>query len=246
MWTARLSELGIKPKVSFAAKPLAAAAGPKPKFVYVLGGPGCGKGTNCARLKEEFGFVHLSAGDLLRAEQKREGSAEAKLIAEYIKEGKIVPAEITITLLRRAMEATPEATFLIDGFPRKLDQAAMFEKAVRTEPKFVLFFDVSKEVMTDRIIERGRTSGRSDDNMEALIKRFDTYQNTSFPVIEHFKQRKLVERVDAAGAKDAVYKAAKDLFVNPKISFLHFNDVYEIEVSSKPPFGPTARKLGIG
>ena len=184
--------------------------------MYVLGGPGCGKGTNCAKLKEEFGFVHLSAGDLLRAEQKREGSAEAAMIAACIKEGKIVPAEVTITLLRRAMDATPDATFLIDGFPRKLDQAKMFEKAVRASPKFVLFFDVSREVMTDRIIERGRTSGRSDDNMEALMKRFDTYQNTSYPVIEYFKKRGLVERVDAAPAVDVVYKKARSLFISPK------------------------------
>ena len=186
----------------------------------VLGGPGCGKGTNCMRLKEELGFVHLSAGDLLRAEQKREGSAEAKLIAECIKEGKIVPAEITITLLRRAMQETPEATFLIDGFPRKLDQARMFEEAVRTPPQFVLFFDVSKEVMTERIIERGKTSGRSDDNMAALIKRFDTFVNTSYPVIEYFQGRGLVERVDAAGNRDAVYKAAKKLFTPPKFVYV--------------------------
>ena len=70
------------------------------------------------RLKEELGFVHLSAGDLLRAEVKREGSAEAKLIADCMRDGKLVPAEVTVTLLRRAMQATPENTFLVDGFPR--------------------------------------------------------------------------------------------------------------------------------
>ena len=73
------------------------------------------------KLKEEFGLVHLSAGDLLRAEQKREGSTHGALIKEYIADGKIVPAMITITLLKNAMEAHPGKTFLIDGFPRQLD-----------------------------------------------------------------------------------------------------------------------------
>ena len=92
--------------------------------------------------------------------------------------------------------------------------------AVRTPPQFVLFFDVSKEVMTERIIERGKTSGRSDDNMAALIKRFDTYVNTSYPVIEYFQGRGLVERVDAAGSKNAVYDTAKKLFTPPKFVYV--------------------------
>ena len=192
---------------------------PPLKFVYVLGGPGCGKGTNCAKLKDEFGLVHLSAGDLLRAEVKREGSAEAKLIADCMRDGKLVPAEVTVTLLRRAMQATPEKTFLVDGFPRALDQARMFETAVRAKPKFVLFFDVSKELMTSRIIERGKTSGRSDDNMASLLKRFDTYQTQSFPVIEKYTAEGAVERVDAAGSLDEVYGKARSVFGRPDRDF---------------------------
>ena len=68
--------------------------------VFVLGGPGAGKGTHCAHLVEDYGFVHLSAGDLLRAEQARPGSQYGQMIADYIKDGKIVPMEVTISLLR--------------------------------------------------------------------------------------------------------------------------------------------------
>jgi UMP-CMP kinase len=182
-----------------------------PKFVFVLGGPGCGKGTQCCRLKEQFGFIHLSAGDLLRAEQKREGSAEAALIADCIREGQIVPAQITITLLRRAMAASPGATFLIDGFPRAIAQAEAFIEQVAL-PEFVLFFDVSQEAMTARIMERGKTSGRSDDNADALVKRFSTYVTQSFPVIERLDSLGLVRRVDATPSPDEVFENTKALF----------------------------------
>ncbi|TMS09706.1 UMP-CMP kinase [Larimichthys crocea] len=98
----------------------------KPQVVFVLGGPGAGKGTQCSRIVEGYGYTHLSAGDLLREERAREGSEFGQLIANYIKEGKIVPVEITINLLRKAMEETMQKDekkfrFLIDGFPRNED-----------------------------------------------------------------------------------------------------------------------------
>lgn len=98
--------------------------------IFVLGGPGSGKGTQCAKLVEEFGFEHLSAGDLLRAEQARPGSKYGKLIADYIKAGEIVPQEITLALLEQAMRESNGNRFLIDGFPRKMDQALSFETQV--------------------------------------------------------------------------------------------------------------------
>ena len=76
--------------------------------VFVLGGPGAGKGTHCTHLVRDYGFVHLSAGDLLRAEQARPGSQYGQMIAEYIKEGKIVPMEVTISLLRNAIQSAIE------------------------------------------------------------------------------------------------------------------------------------------
>lgn len=89
--------------------------------IFVLGGPGAGKGTQCAKLVNDFGFKHLSAGDLLRAEQNRPGSSTGEMIKEYIKEGKIVPKEVTIKLLATEMQRTIESKekstkrFLIDG-----------------------------------------------------------------------------------------------------------------------------------
>ena len=87
--------------------------------IFVLGGPGAGKGTQCAKLVSDYGFKHLSAGDLLREEQDRPGSEFGEMIKSYIKEGTIVPMEVTVQLLENAMKATMEKEnnkmFLIDG-----------------------------------------------------------------------------------------------------------------------------------
>jgi UMP-CMP kinase len=99
----------------------------------MVGGPGTGKGTQCEKLVKDWDFIHLSAGELLRAEQEREGSQYGALIKKFIQEGEIVPMEITVGLLQNAMQENvrkDRRKFLIDGFPRKMDQALAFEANV--------------------------------------------------------------------------------------------------------------------
>jgi len=179
--------------------------------VYVLGGPGAGKGTQCANLVKDFGFVHLSAGDLLREERQRKGSQYGDLINNYIKEGKIVPAKITIALLENAMAKSPSKRFLIDGFPRKMDQAKKFEKTV-CKGKFVLFFDCPESVMLERLLKRGKTSGRVDDNIESIKKRFVTFKETSYPVVEYFEKQNKVKKVSCVNSPQKVYAETKAIF----------------------------------
>ncbi|KAF2015857.1 UMP-CMP kinase-like protein [Aaosphaeria arxii CBS 175.79] len=177
--------------------------------LFVLGGPGAGKGTQCAKLVSDYGFKHLSAGDLLREEQDRAGSQFGDLIKSYIKEGTIVPMEITIKLLENAMQAAREKEnkhmFLIDGFPRKLDQAHAFERSV-VPSKFTLFFECTEEVMLERLLDRGKTSGRADDNIESIKKRFRVFVETSMPVVNEFEEQGRVVRVDAVQAPEKVYQ----------------------------------------
>ncbi|KAI5465915.1 adenylate kinase-domain-containing protein [Mariannaea sp. PMI_226] len=178
--------------------------------VFVLGGPGAGKGTQCSRLVHEHGFIHLSAGDLLRAEQQRPGSQFGELIKDYIRNGLIVPMEVTIKLLENSMaeslqkSGSKKGRFLIDGFPRKMDQAIKFEETV-CPAKMVLFFDCPEEVMEERLLERGKTSGRSDDNAESIRKRFRTFVETSMPVVEYFEQEGKVVKLDATPPPDQVF-----------------------------------------
>jgi UMP-CMP kinase len=179
--------------------------------LFVLGGPGAGKGTQCARLVKEYGFTHLSAGDLLRAEQERPGSQFGELIKDYIKNGAIVPMEVTVQLLENAMtEALKEkgakkGRFLIDGFPRKMDQALKFEETV-CPAKLVLFFDCPEKELEKRLLQRGKTSGRSDDNAESIRKRFRTFVETSMPVVDYYEGQGRVIKVDATPSPDEVQK----------------------------------------
>ncbi|KAI2471204.1 uridylate kinase [Annulohypoxylon bovei var. microspora] len=189
--------------------------------IFVLGGPGAGKGTQCSRLVASYGFAHLSAGDLLRAEQSRPSSEFGSLIREHIRNGTIVPMEVTIALLEASMRDILSSTtsptsssspqkgkFLIDGFPRKLDQAHKFEEAV-VPARFVLFFDCPEAEMERRLMERGKTSGREDDNAESIRKRFRTFVDTSMPVVEYFEAQDRVVKVDATPEPAKVFEVTQ-------------------------------------
>jgi len=192
----------------------------KPNVVFVLGGPGAGKGTQCANLVRDFGVVHLSAGDLLRAE-RNSGSSDAELINNYIKEGKIVPVEITVGLLKRAMmkEMAENAkfTFIIDGFPRNYDNLSGWNKicggTFATVP-FLLHFECSEEEMTKRIMDRAEKSEvkRKDDNLETIKKRFAVYNEQTMPVVQVFRDEKKCVDLDAMDTIDNVYEKVKAVF----------------------------------
>ncbi|GAA5904525.1 hypothetical protein JCM5296_005473 [Sporobolomyces johnsonii] len=191
--------------------------------IFVLGGPGAGKGTQCARLVKDYNFVHLSAGDLLRAEQARPDSQYGAMIKDYIKEGKIVPMEVTIKLLENAMrdamsseqgeakeagkdgvKAIPARRFLIDGFPRQMDQAVKFDESV-CPSSLVLFLICPENILLERLLERGKTSGRDDDNVESIKKRFQTFINTSMPVVDYYRKQGKVVDIDSSKPIDDVY-----------------------------------------
>ncbi|KAK7856360.1 ump-cmp kinase 3, partial [Quercus suber] len=150
--------------------------------IYKQGGPGSGKGTQCANIVEHFGYTHLSAGDLLRAEIKS-GSENGTMIQNMIKEGKIVPSEVTIKLLQRAMQENGNDKFLIDGFPRNEENRAAFEEV-----------------------------GREDDNIETIRKRFKVFLESSLPVIEHYTAREKVRKIDAGRPVEEVFESVKALF----------------------------------
>ncbi|KAJ1905872.1 bifunctional uridylate/adenylate kinase [Coemansia sp. IMI 209127] len=195
--------------VVFSAEEIASFPFDSKTVVFVLGGPGSGKGTNSAKLVDDFGFVHLSAGDLLREEQARPMSEYGYLIGHYIREGLIVPHEITIKLLRNRMMQHPECDrFLIDGFPRNLEQAKAFEDTVCVAKK-VLYFECPESVLLERLLDRGKTSGRSDDNIESIKKRFRTYTNDSKPVIDDYDKKGKVITVSCKGSMDGVYAITK-------------------------------------
>jgi len=154
--------------------------------IWVLGGPGCGKGTQCERIVEKYGYTHLSSGDLLRDELKS-GSDRAKTLDEIMKKGELVPLFVVLDLLAEAMIAKLAGSkgYLIDGYPREVAQGQEFEKEILPCSQ-ILYFDVSDETMTARLLNRGKTSGRADDNEETIKKRLDTFHKHSKPVVEAY------------------------------------------------------------
>lgn len=151
-------------------------------IVFVLGGPGSGKGTQCAKILEKYPqYKHLSAGDLLR-EEVASGSETGKICEGIMKEGKLVPMRVTITLLKNAMLKSGGNRFLIDGFPRALDQAAAFESSVKPCVA-VLALNCPEATMEARLLGRAQVSGRVDDNDATIKKRFNTFVVQSMPVM---------------------------------------------------------------
>lgn len=182
-----------------------------PKIYFILGNAGSGKGTQSAKLVEKYGFAHLSAGDLLRAEVEAM-SPEGNRIFELIKEGQIVPGEITVRLLKKAIHHNRQKPgILIDGFPRELKQAALFEKMV-SDFEFAIFFDCPEDVLTERLLSRGRSSGRVDDNLACIRKRFDTFKRQSTPVVEYYEAKGKLHRIDGTRPADDIFQQISALF----------------------------------
>lgn len=186
----------------------------KYQVVFVLGGPGSGKGTVCSRIASDFGYTHLSAGDLLREEQ--EGGGElGQMIKEMISIGSLVPASVTVQLLGKAMASAFKSAnscnkFLIDGFPRNMDNADAFYEILGRDciVDYVLFLDCDEATMKKRLLHRGLTSGRLDDNEITIVKRFRTYNDLTRPVLQSYDRLGKVRRIDATLSPDGVYSQA--------------------------------------
>ena len=182
-----------------------------PNVVFVLGGPGAGKGTMCELAETQLGWTHLSTGDLLRAEREA-GGPTAKVIEEYMTSGRLVPNEITVTLLKNAMERVTRTTgkrnFLLDGFPRSLDNLEAWYEIFGRETQLpkMLYFECPYEVLADRILGRAKFSGRSDDNIESIKRRFDTFKAETLPIVQLFREQDRCVEIDTSRGRQDVYE----------------------------------------
>jgi len=215
---------------------------PKPNVVFVLGGPGSGKGTMCSLAQAQLGWIHLSVGDLLRAERQA-GGATADMIEQHLTAGEIVPNSITVTLLKDAMEkairSTGKINFLIDGFPRSLDNLEgwyeTFGRAAEL-PK-MLYFECPYDVLEKRILGRAKYSGRSDDNIDSVKLRFDTFKAKTLPTLEVFKSKEKVVEVDASQGREEVYSIVVESLAahtNPELASQPLTEASEILLGLRP------------
>ena len=183
---------------------------PAPNVVFVLGGPGAGKGTMCELADSQLGWAHLSMGDLLR-EELEEGGPTAATIEECMTAGKLVPNEIMGNLLKSKMEETTRMTgrnnFLLDGFPRSPANLETWHDLFGRESELptMLYFECPYEVLEKRILGRAKWTGRSDDNVESIKLRFDTFKAETLPIVELFKAEGKCVEVDTSQDREAVY-----------------------------------------
>lgn len=177
--------------------------------IILFGPPGSGKGTQAARLVEKYQFVHLSTGDLLRSEKKRETKLglEAK---KFMDNGELVPDSVVIGMIESAVKEAGDsvAGFIFDGFPRTVAQAVALDELMASLDMSidrVLVLDVSEEEVTKRLLARGETSGRADDQDESVIRgRFKVYLDYTVEVAQHYEPKGIVVKVPGEGSIEAI------------------------------------------
>jgi len=149
-------------------------------------------------------------------EERASGSENGDLIESYIRDGKIVPVEITISLIEKAMNKNSVKKFLIDGFPRNDNNLQGWNKVMegKVDVKCVLFFECTEDECIRRIMERGKSSGRSDDNIESLRKRFHTYETQTMPVVEHYQKLGLVRKIQAIKSPEEVFEEVQNVLTS--------------------------------
>ena len=180
----------------------------KYKVIFIVGPPGVGKNTQCDKLVEKYKFIHFGAGDLLRAEAKKD-TEEGKLVNSLISQGKIVPVKITCSLLKKAMdESGKNNIFLIDGYPRNQDNIDGWNEVFGTNYTLIssIILGCSEEQLEKRLLGRAKSSGRSDDKIEVIKKRFKVYVEQSQPIEAKLKEMGPIIEVKATGTIDEVFQ----------------------------------------
>jgi len=181
--------------------------------IVLFGPPGAGKGTQSALLVDHFGFVHLSTGDIFRANIK--GETELGTLAKsYMDQGKLVPDDVTIRMLEDSANAHPEATgFIFDGFPRTTAQAVSLDAFLASKGQEIsgmLALEVPEEELKARLAKRAETSGRADDADPAVIqRRIDVYNEETAPVADHYRGQNKYAGIEGLGSIEDIFGRLK-------------------------------------
>ena len=181
--------------------------------LVLFGPPGSGKGTQSANIIEKYKLVHVSTGDILRKEVADETplGLEAK---KYMDQGALVPDEVVIGMISAKLdESTDSQGFIFDGFPRTVAQAQALDNLLEFKNmpiQLVLSLVVSEAELKNRLISRGESSGRSDDNEEVIMKRIAEYHAKTSPVADYYKEHNKLVEVKGEGSVDAIFDALCD------------------------------------
>jgi adenylate kinase len=178
--------------------------------LVLFGPPGSGKGTQSANIIEKYNLIHISTGDILRSEVGNETplGLEAK---KFMDQGMLVPDEVVIGMISSKLDEHTEAKgFIFDGFPRTVAQADALDKLLdfKNNPiNLVLSLQVSEDELKSRLVSRGESSGRSDDNEEVITKRIKEYHAKTSPVADYYKDRDKLVEVAGEGSVDSIFNS---------------------------------------
>ena len=178
--------------------------------LILFGPPGSGKGTQAEMVKEKFNLIHISTGDLFRYEMGNDTplGLEAK---SYIEKGDLVPDSVTTGMLENKIKNTPEqGGYIFDGYPRNTHQAESLDSILAKRKESVthlIALDVDDEEIVTRILSRGKTSGRADDNDESIIRnRIAVYKSETEPVFEYYNKLGLSHKLNGIGSIEEVFE----------------------------------------
>lgn len=178
--------------------------------LILFGPPGSGKGTQALKLTERYGLLHISTGDLFRYELGN-NTPLGVLARSYMEKGHLVPDEVTVGMLRNKVDANPDVNgFIFDGFPRTIPQAEELDALLAERGESIsklIMLDVTEDEIVTRILERGKNSGRADDNDAAIIRnRFEVYLNETSPVYDFYAQSGKSVKVHGIGSIEEIFE----------------------------------------
>lgn len=182
--------------------------------LVLFGAPGSGKGTQSAKLIDEFGLHHISTGEVLRDHIRRETDL-GKIADGYISQGQLIPDDLMISILDDVLdkEAKGKAGVIFDGFPRTIPQAEALKELLRkrgTELHAVVGLEVPEEELVERMLNRGKETGRADDNIETIKKRLEVYHSQTSPLRDYYCKEQKYLKINGSGAVDDIFNEIAD------------------------------------
>ena len=211
--------------------------------IVIFGAPGSGKGTQSELIIKEYGLDHISTGDVLRSEMKNETEL-GKIAKDYIEKGQLVPDELIVDMLAKVLDSKVNSKGVIfDGFPRTIPQAKALKEMLNkrgTDVSVMLNLQVEEEELINRLLERGKVSGRSDDNLETIKSRLDVYHKQTAPLADYY-----IGEGKHVAIKGYVFFKGNCAF--PIIAKTNFQMIMEMQIVNIPsvilhPFIPQKRK----
>lgn len=182
--------------------------------IVIFGAPGSGKGTQSARLIDKYGLYHISTGELLR-DHIRRGTDLGRTADAFISKGQLIPDDLMIQILDDTLEreAKGKRGVVFDGFPRTIPQAEALKELLKkrgTDLHAVVGLEVPEAELVDRMIKRGKDTGRADDNPETIKNRLKVYHEQTHPLREYYNKEGKYLAIDGMGVVDDIFKAISD------------------------------------